>query len=189
MNAGQLLLDKSRISDRTLVRHSRCSAQCSSKPHGFTLVEILIVVIILGILAAIVIPQFTSASQNARVSGTLSTLQTLRNQIQLYKIQHGDTLPNLITDWTPLTQGSTYGSNTYVPYMLATPNNSLNGLSAVSDASGNLNGVTSTAALTGLMKTATNVGFLYDYESGNGSGLIFVTDATGAAIAGNGTAY
>lgn len=79
MNAGQLLLDKSRISDRTLVRHSRCSAQCSSKPHGFTLVEILIVVIILGILAAIVIPQFTSASQNARVSGTLSTLQTLRN--------------------------------------------------------------------------------------------------------------
>src|SRR5689334_18593447 len=36
------------------------------KPRGFTLVEILIVVIILGILAAIVIPQFTNASNDAR---------------------------------------------------------------------------------------------------------------------------
>ena len=35
---------------------------------AFTLVEILIVVVILGILAAIVIPQFTSASEDAQVS-------------------------------------------------------------------------------------------------------------------------
>ena len=61
--------------------------------RGFTLVEILIVVIILGILAAIVIPQFTNASQNARESSLQSTLQTLRSQIQLYKLQHGDSLP------------------------------------------------------------------------------------------------
>jgi len=65
---------------------------------GFTLVEILIVVIILGILAAIVIPQFTNASQNARESSLQSILQTLRSQIELYKLQHGDTLPNLVTN-------------------------------------------------------------------------------------------
>src|SRR3989441_7377868 len=62
---------------------------------GFTLVEILIVVIILGILAAIVIPQFTNASTNARVSATVSQLQSLRSQIQLYKLQHNDTVPDL----------------------------------------------------------------------------------------------
>jgi len=62
---------------------------------GFTLVEILIVVIILGILAAIVIPQFTEASNDARESALASDLQTLRSQIELYKIQHLDKGPNL----------------------------------------------------------------------------------------------
>jgi general secretion pathway protein G len=63
------------------------------KNTGFTLVEILIVVIILGILAAIVIPQFTEASNDARVSAVVSDLQTVRSQIELYKIQHRDQYP------------------------------------------------------------------------------------------------
>jgi general secretion pathway protein G len=62
---------------------------------GFTLVEILIVVIILGILAAIVIPQFTEASNDARESALASDLQTVRSQIELYKVQHLEKLPHL----------------------------------------------------------------------------------------------
>jgi len=60
---------------------------------GFTLVEILIVVIILGILAAIVIPQFTEASGEARVSNLMTNLQAIRSQLLLYKTQHLETLP------------------------------------------------------------------------------------------------
>ena len=60
---------------------------------GFTLVEILIVVVILGILAAIVIPQFTSASTEAKESALVSDLQSVRSQIELYKIHHNDNLP------------------------------------------------------------------------------------------------
>lgn len=60
---------------------------------GFTLVEILIVVVILGILAAIVIPQFTEASTEAKTSSLCTDLQTMRSQIELYKIQHNDQLP------------------------------------------------------------------------------------------------
>jgi len=69
---------------------------------GFTLVEILIVVVILGILAAIVIPQFTGASTEAKESALVSDLQSIRSQIELFKIQHNDILPGeiLLTDGT-----------------------------------------------------------------------------------------
>ncbi len=60
---------------------------------GFTLVEILIVVVILGILAAIVIPQFTEAGEEARLSSLASDLQTMRGQLELYEIQHNDSYP------------------------------------------------------------------------------------------------
>jgi len=62
---------------------------------GFTLVEILIVVIILGILAAIVIPQFTEASNNARESSLVTDLQTVRSQLELYKVQHLERYPDV----------------------------------------------------------------------------------------------
>lgn len=61
--------------------------------QAFTLVEILIVVIVLGILAAIVVPQFTDASTDAKLSALKTNLQVVRGQIQLYKIQHNDTWP------------------------------------------------------------------------------------------------
>jgi len=96
--------------------------------RGFTLVEILIVVIILGILAAIVIPQFTNASNDARKSNLSSQLQTLRAQIELYKLQHKESVPKLITGgggmWNVFTEytditgavSATGGPGTAYPY-------------------------------------------------------------------------
>jgi len=61
--------------------------------NGFTLVEIMIVVIILGILAAIVIPQVSSASVEARENMLRENLRILRVQIACYMVQHHDTAP------------------------------------------------------------------------------------------------
>jgi len=67
---------------------SASTIQVKGRRRGFTLIEILIVVVILGILAAIVIPQFSSASNEAAVSSVRSQLQTLRSQVELFRVQN-----------------------------------------------------------------------------------------------------
>src|SRR5688500_4776032 len=64
------------------------------KPHAFTLVEILIVVVILGIIATIVIGIFNNTVDDARAKALKDNLRNMRNQIQLYNAEHG-TYPTL----------------------------------------------------------------------------------------------
>ncbi len=58
------------------------------KQSGFTLVELLIVAIILAILAAIVIPQLTSTTDDVRDSALRGNLASIRGAIGLYQQQH-----------------------------------------------------------------------------------------------------
>jgi general secretion pathway protein G len=93
---------------------------------GFTLVEILIVVVILGILAAVVIPQFTSASENARASSLVSQLQTIRSQLELAQIEHEGVYPAITLGdndpaaWAELTSKSDPSSTLAGDYATAT---------------------------------------------------------------------
>jgi prepilin-type N-terminal cleavage/methylation domain-containing protein len=64
--------------------------------RGFTLVELLIVVIILAILAAIVIPQFSSATIDAQEAALDSNLSALRSAIDLYRVQHNGKYPGAV---------------------------------------------------------------------------------------------
>ncbi len=98
---------------------------------GFTLVEILIVVVILGILAAIVIPQFTEASGEAKMSSLCTDLQSVRSQIELYKIQHNDALPgagtaSFILAMTGQTDVAGAVGTDYGPYIQKIPTNQFN---------------------------------------------------------------
>lgn len=76
------------------------------KNQAFTLVEILIVVVILGILAAIVVPQFTNAANDARAGNLQTQLQTLNNQIELFAARNNGSYPDLSANWDDLTTGN-----------------------------------------------------------------------------------
>ncbi|MEM9420224.1 MAG: prepilin-type N-terminal cleavage/methylation domain-containing protein [Planctomycetota bacterium] len=141
----------------------------SLKAKGFTLVEILIVVVILGILAAIVIPQFTSASEAAKASSIQTQLQTIRSQIELYQIQHNGDYPALTnltdgTEWNALTETSnrnntilTDGTGEFGPYMQKAPVNPFTGESALTVAT------TTDGAVSG---AAATIGWVYNSATG-----------------------
>jgi general secretion pathway protein G len=100
------------------------------KRIAFTLVEVLIVVIVLGILAAIVVPQFSNAATDSNLTALKTNLQIVRGQLQLYKIQHGDTWPTEASFPTQMTGNSdvagatgTGASYPFGPYLQSIPNN------------------------------------------------------------------
>ncbi len=63
--------------------------------RGFTLIEILTVVLILGILAALIVPNMTGFMSDATTSAARSQLAAVRGQIEMYKLRHGGVVPGV----------------------------------------------------------------------------------------------
>ena len=107
---------------------------------GFTLIEVLIVVVIMAVLAATIIPQFTNSTKDARESSARFNLHTLRSTLEMYKLHHGGVAPTGANDLDQLTS-ATDGTGTigtagtsfpYGPYLqTAMPANPFTGSNKV----------------------------------------------------------
>ena len=65
---------------------------------GFTLIEILIVVVLLGIMATILVPKISVSSDEAKLNSLKTNLTTIRGAIRLYFNQHDNTFPGVHDD-------------------------------------------------------------------------------------------
>jgi len=125
--------------------------QRKTRGHAFTLIEVLIVVMILGILAAVVVPQFSSAADAARETALKDDLRYLRTQVLVYRAHHDGVSPGYPdgdTNAAPtqdafeaqmtrysnaqgLTADQSSTAYRFGPYITRMPANAVNGLSSI----------------------------------------------------------
>ena len=116
---------------------------------AFTLIEVLIVVVIMAVLAATIIPQFSSSTQDAKESQLSFNTHTLRSQIELYKVHHLGSYPVITDADLPQLTGETKADGTvntgasdpdtypYGPYVDSElPKNPFNDLNTVAAGTG-----------------------------------------------------
>lgn len=164
------------------------------KKKGFTLIEVLLVVTILGILAAIVLPTFSDQTIVAKESAAKSNLMAMRTQIELYKLQHNGYTPGYVSktlgtdpvviDRQLVGTSSADGLSStatvpttalpYGPYLRKIPKNPFNNLSNIT--------VVPVATAFSAAVNGTSGGWLYKVETGEFGINWTGTDTQGAAF-------
>ena len=73
----------------------------TKRRFGFTIIELLVVIVIIGVLATIALPKFTGVKDDANIAVSKSNLKSLQTAIERYELENNaypDQLATLIND-------------------------------------------------------------------------------------------
>ena len=118
----------------------------SRRGAGFSLLEIVVVLVLLGVIAAIAIPRMSSAAGNSANAAVASSVSKVQQAIELYAAEHLERDPSQDPDGSTNTDGAVFSrrlvqhtddqgaidpAGIFGPYLRAWPANQLNHLSSV----------------------------------------------------------
>ncbi|MFO7936245.1 MAG: prepilin-type N-terminal cleavage/methylation domain-containing protein [Kiritimatiellia bacterium] len=92
--------EQDNCSPRTFQLQSSCQKEKSS-PSGFTLLELLIVIVIIGILSSALVVSIQSSYKNARQTNCKSNLRQFGVALTIYRAEHDNETPNWISNLYP----------------------------------------------------------------------------------------
>lgn len=96
--------------------------------RGFTLIELIVVMALVGALAIIILPKYTSKVQQGNIATTKANIESLRNAVSLYSTDNNSACPNA-------------SLSSLVPtYLRAVPKEAVTGVATVVNAQDNAGG-------------------------------------------------
>ncbi|MFT5232147.1 MAG: prepilin-type N-terminal cleavage/methylation domain-containing protein [Candidatus Krumholzibacteriia bacterium] len=87
------------------------------KRDGFTLIELMIVVVVIGLLAAMAIPNYMNMQNHAKEASTKSNAHTLQLAVEDYSVRNGGLYSVAPADLTPLLPRQNLMSNSFTGMM------------------------------------------------------------------------
>lgn len=105
----------------------------SNRKGGFSLIELVIVIVIIGLISAVAVPRLTRGASNAGSAALKASLAQMRSAIELYRAEHEGAMPTLASFSDQMTQfsnlaGTAFNASAdiatgkiYGPYLQAVP--------------------------------------------------------------------